>query len=175
MNIPKIILPLFILSIVVLILFSYTLPNKFEVTKSIIIKTRPYHLFKYISKLNNWEDFNPISSKDNNTKYTYFYNKDSIEYAVNWYSEVEGKGRVEIKTLNNNLLSYNFDMYELNQKAIGIFRIDSLGENSKLTWKFKGELENNPVAKLLGYFSDNVFGYDMKKSLIKIKHKVESK
>lgn len=173
MNIPKIILPIFVGSILILILFSYSLPNEFSVIKSIEIKNSKFKVISYLSNLKNWEDFNPISSKDKDSKYTYIPYKDSLFYSVDWLSETEGKGKVILEITHSDSIKYSYEMYELNQKATGIFVINSINNYTKLTWIFKGKLDSNPVAKLLGYFSNNIFGYDMNKSLIKIKQKLE--
>ena len=43
----------------------------------------------------------------------------------------------------------------------------------KITWILKGKLENNPIQKYIGLLSDRIFGFDIEKSLNKIKLKLE--
>lgn len=175
MKIYKIILPILFLTFISIYWFLESLPLEFNVSKNTIVNSNPEEVYLYLKNLNNWEKFNPVSSKDKETKYIYSFTNDTIGSSVVWNSESEGKGKVTFISITKNKIIYSFNMVELNQNTTGTFLIESQKNKTKLTWNLFGKLEKNPISKLIGFFSENIFGYDMNISIIKIKSNMENK
>lgn len=157
--------------ILLLLLFSLFLSNKFEVKREIIIFAPTDSIEVNVLKLENWEKWTVWTRKSDSTAiFTYFPANKNKFAKMKWKGDQLGKGKIEIiKYIPNKLIVSRLNFGE-NFESINKMMFEKESElKTKVIWIESGELGWNPFSKIMGLAMDKFMGSDLESGLNKLK------
>lgn len=160
----------------IVISLAYLLPNKTEVSRSIIIERNAQSVFDMVNNFKNSQRWSPWADKDPNIEVSYQGPISSGGARMSWKSENSkvGSGSQEIiesKPLEFVHIRLEFDGQE---SADAFFKLEPQGlEKTKLTWSFAAEHGDNPINRYMGLMIAYWVGSDYEKGLMNLKTLLE--
>ncbi len=163
----------FFLGILVLLflLGSLLLPNKFEVERSTEIKAPAGQIHEFANDLRSWEQWSAwTKEKDPSLNFSYPVDGRSVgKKAVQQFDgENFGKGSVTIdQSFPLEGVRYTLQIQDVGMRMQGRIRYEpqTEGELTKVIWSAKGEFGSNPLMRYMGFFMDRFVGPDFEEGL----------
>ena len=99
----------------------------------------------------------------------------AIGMRLEWKSDTEGDGEMEIVQLeHNSKVGYTLYFPEMDMGSSGVVEIEATDSGSRVTWRDEGTVDNNPINKLFVLFIDDIIGPDFAMGLENLKTVVEN-
>lgn len=161
--------------IVIGIVASFFMPQNYTVERSIIIDAETSDVYPYVVNLKQWEKWGVWFKRDPDIELSYEGPDRAIGMRLEWKSETQGDGEMEITLLeHNSKVGYSLFFPELDMGSDGVVEIEAVDEGSRVTWRDKGTVDNNPVNKFFILFIDGIIGPDFALGLENLKTVVEN-
>lgn len=161
--------------IVIGIVASFFMPQNYTVERSIIIDAETSDVYPYVVNLKQWEKWGVWFKRDPDIELSYKGPDRAIGMRLEWKSETQGDGVMEITLLeHNSKVGYSLFSSELDLGSDGVVEIEAVDEGSRVTWRDKGTVDNNPVNKFFILFIDSIIGPDFALGLENLKTVVEN-
>lgn len=162
--------------VISLVGFSYTLPETWQVSRSVVIAAQPESIHLFVEDLHKWPDWVVWSTQaDPTLKYEYFGEPVGAGASQSWISEKTGSGKISIKeSVSDKGIIYLESLGSENTPLQGSLRYELTPEGTKVTWTQLGAIGLNPISRYLGLFMDSKVGDQLQASLQNLKRVVQS-
>lgn len=161
--------------IVLVIVSSFFMPQQYTVERSIIIDAETSDVYPYVVNLKQWEKWGVWFKRDPNMELSYAGPDRAIGMRLEWKSDTEGDGEMEIVQLeHNSKVGYTLYFPEMDMGSSGVVEIEATDNGSRVTWRDEGTVDNNPINKLFVLFIDDMIGPDFATGLENLKTVVEN-
>jgi len=156
---------------------AYLLPNKTEVSRTVIIESDVQSVFDMVNNFKNAQSWSPWAEKDPNMEVNYEGPVSSGGARMTWKSKNPqvGSGSQEIiesKSLELVHIRLAFDGQEA---ADAFFKLEPQGDTqTQLTWSFVADHGEHPINRYLGLMFDTWVGSDYEKGLANLKALLEN-
>ena len=160
--------------IVVLAGISFLLPREVEVSRSVVINATAKEIFPLVNDLKR-HSWSPWVQLDPNAKFSYSGPDAGVGQKVRWQSDDDnvGTGSQEItESITDKRIETALDFGAQGNATAG-FDFDASDRATKVTWRFKTDVGNNPVARWFGLMFDTWIGAEYEKGLTNLKAEVE--
>ncbi len=146
--------------IVLLLAVSFTLPNSYQIERSITITDADQSgLYAAVADLNSWPHWASWFQNDPNMQVTMGEQTQGKGAKLSWSSPSQGKGALEIiKVEPNRSVQYRVNFIDYDMQAVGTISFDSSANGVKAVWRDQGELGDNPINRYFGLFLDSMIG-----------------
>lgn len=162
---------------IIIILFSFLLPSRYRVERSVVIDSRPETIFAHINTLKHWPDWTAWTvARYPDMKYSFAGPASGVGASYNWEGKSSGSGDLKITNVDlNKRLDYELNFEHGKHLSTGAIVIEPQDGRSKVTWFNEGDLGWNPVSRVFGLMMDRMMGPDLEEGLRKLKQRFESK
>ena len=160
--------------IVVLAGISFLLPREIEVSRSIVINASAQEIFPLVNNLKRHR-WSPWVQLDPNAEMKYSGPDGGVGQKVNWKSDNQnvGTGSQEItESVTDERIETALD-FGAQGTAMAGFDFEPNDNATKVTWRFKTDVGNNPVSRWFGLMFDSWIGAEYEKGLSNLKSEVE--
>lgn len=164
------------LLIVGLVVVSFLLPGRAEVSRSIMIDAPAAKIFPYVNSMQETEKWSPWLARDPETKLAYSGPEAGVGNMLSWSSEHPqvGSGTQEItESIENQSVRTALDFGDMGQ-ASASFILRPNGDQTEVTWGFHSNLGLNPMMRWMGLMMDDWVGGDYERGLGNLKALVET-
>jgi len=166
-----------ILSLIALaVVFSFFLPSKVHVERSIVIGSSPEVVFEQINILKNWEKWSPWHQIDTAMKLQYEGPESGTGAIYKWESTHPNVGNgsltISASVPFDSIISI-MDFME-NGKATGSYKFEKVENGTKVIWGMDSDMGMNPIGKYFGLMMDKMVGADFERGLTNLKTICES-
>ena len=162
----------------IFILGSWFLPSTTHLERSIIIKARPSIIFHEVNNPRNYKKWSPWANLDPKMTYTFSGPKEGVKAKMSWYSDHEdvGTGTQRIvESVKNELVVTKLEYGGFEGEFQASIMLEPQGDETKVTWTYEADMEDNVLARVFGLFMDDMLGPFYEEGLINLKRVVESK
>ncbi len=159
--------------ILLVILFGFLSPRHVKMERSIEIKSTPEKTFEQMIDLKNFVyNWSPWTEMDPNAEQKFAGTERNIGSIYTWKGDKKkvGSGSMEIISFetNKNVVSrLKFD--GRGESDVAFYIQDSGNGMIKVTWDFRADNKNNPIARIFGRMMDKFLGPDYERGLKKLK------
>jgi len=160
---------------IMLLLVSFLLPSRYEVTRTVSMKAPADAVFAEISTLKTWTNWTAWTKAKYPDMEVSFAGPDSGTGATySWDGKSTGQGTLVItKSEPGKRIDYDLSFQQGKFKSTGTITIAPAGEAVNVTWSNTGELGSNPINRYFGLMMDRMMGPDFAEGLRNLKEKVE--
>lgn len=163
---------LYIFAIIGLVLLvAFLLPNKYSISKTIIVNAAIKDCYMKIADLNNYKQWNPFAQMEPDASSFISGEANTVGHQYTWDGKKIGTGGLTILTVTP-YTSIELELAFLkpfNSKAKDAWSFEQLPNNQvKITWANTGELKF-PVARLMGPMIHKNLSQQFEKGLENIK------
>jgi hypothetical protein len=158
----------------VLAVLSFALPRQVTVSRDITIDAQASTIFPLVNDLRK-HTWSPWVQLDPNAKFSYSGPDAGVGQKVRWQSDDDnvGTGSQEItESITDERIETALDFGAQGNATAG-FDFEASDRATKVTWRFKTDVGNNPVARWFGLMFDTWIGAEYEKGLTNLKAEVE--
>lgn len=169
-----------VILIVILILFAIyclvmlALPKNYDISRSVVVKTRPSVAYSYVSDFKNWPDWMVWFEDDATMEVAYGDTTKGVGAHYSWTSENSGSGEQAIVAAQQNKslsTSIHFKgMFDSYSNGYWHFKPTSDG-NTSIIWGFKGDLPF--LLRSMSFVLESRIGSAFERGLANIKEHLE--
>ena len=162
--------------IVILAAIAFVLPRNVEVARTITIRAPVAEIFPLVNDLRR-HSWSPWVQIDPKAKFSYSGPDSGTGQKVNWQSDNEsvGTGSQQIvESVANERIETALDFGPQGTATAG-FDFAPDGQATKVTWRFKTDVGNNPMMRWMGLMFDSWIGAEYEKGLANLKAEVEGR
>lgn len=175
--ITKILISVFVLSLVIVIYAYATAPKSLPISRSIVIRAPAEKVFPYVNNPRRMQEWNPFTEGDPTLKMTYTGPAEGLGAASSWEGNANtGKGQATIIEVElNRRVAVRLDFKKpFNVTNFGEYRIETKGAAIEFTWSI---VETAMIPRFISRFInlDKIIGAHFERGLTKLKSLVESK
>lgn len=177
MNSLKIVILALLLLAVALFGASYQLPLQIEVEQSIVLGASPEKVYPLIENPTEWEKWNAVNTTvDPSMIRLYSGPMIGAGARMQWNGDKVGKGEVVFtESISPQSLTYKQTDSEQADTTNGSFTLEAVeGGYTKLSWKQKAPIKDEPVARLLGVWLKYKRQGEVQKGLNSLKNMLEN-
>jgi effector-binding domain-containing protein len=155
-----------------IVIFSFFLPSKVRVERSLVMNAAPEIVFNQVNNLKNWENWDAWSKMDSAMSKKYEGPESGTNSKRIWESKKIGNGSMTIlDSKPNDSINIQLEFAMGNPKAT--FKFEKADNGTKVTWIMDSDLGMMPHHKIFGLFEDKMIGPDFEKGLSNMKEIVE--
>ncbi len=174
----KKILYVLVILLAVVIIAAYFLPRKVTVERSIEIDAPVSVVYQLVSQLQELNRWSPWFQRDPDTHFIFKGANGTVGSKMLWESQKVGvgKGSLEITALKENEsveIHLDFGNGALSDRFYHLTALDN--GKTYITWGFRTDLGNNPIARYSGLLFEKWFGPDYEAGLKNLKRVAESR
>ncbi|WP_298851227.1 SRPBCC family protein [uncultured Ruegeria sp.] len=165
-----------VILLLVLVVGSYLLPGKAEVSRDITIDAPAEAIFPYVNSIQETEQWSPWLSRDPETQLSYSGPEAGVGNTLNWASDNPqvGTGSQQIiESVENQQVRTALDFGPMGT-ATASFILEAEGGATKVIWGFESDLGLNPMSRWMGLMMDKWVGGDYERGLINLKALIEN-
>lgn len=158
---------------------GFLLPASAHVERSIQVQRDPVQVFQALNTLARFKEWSPWAALDPALEYRYAGPTSGVGAKMSWSSDKPevGSGAQEIvEAVANQKVVLNFDFGQ--SQAISTYRIERLGEGSRVTWALDTRPSADPISRCfgawMGLLMDKMVGPDFERGLSNLKQVLES-
>ena len=169
------------ISIILLGLIIYTLlqPDRFRVSRSIVVNVSPQQIFPQIDNLRNFNQWNPWAKMDPKSKETFDGPDHGVGAKMSWEGSPKvGKGSMTITEVRSNEyvqceMKFIEPMAAVHTAEFNLHK-DAANDVTTVTWSLSGE--NGFFGKLMSliFSQDKMIGEPFEQGLKELKERLES-
>ena len=175
MKILKISLGVIVGLALLLFLGSLLLPSQWQVERSIHIKAVPAEVFPYANNLTKWPEWTAWYQGEP-PPVTRYSGPEAGVGAMSEWQDASGQGEMTITvSVPDWGMTYNLSFEHGEFTAHGEILLAPVADGTHVTWRMRGEVGMNPVAKYFALLMDYRIGADFEQSLANLKRKLETK
>ena len=175
MKILKISLGLIVGLVLLLLLGSLLLPSQWRVERSLHIKAPPAEVFPYVNNLTRWPEWTAWHQAEPQPVTRYSGPEAGVGAMSEW-QDASGQGEMTITvSVPDWGMTYNLSFEHGEFTAHGEILLAPIADGTHVTWRMRGEVGMNPVAKYFALLMDYRVGADFEQSLVNLKRKLETK
>mgnify|MGYP005839377033 CR=1 FL=1 len=175
MKVLRVILIVIVVLFAIYCLVMLALPGSYDISRSVVIKTRPSVAYSYVSDFKNWPDWMAWFEDDPTMEVAFGDTTQGEGAHYSWTSENSGSGEQAIieaeknKSLNTTIhFKGFFDSY-----SDGYWRFRPTEDGStSITWGFKGELPF--LMRSMSFILESRVGNAFERGLANIKEHLEN-
>ncbi len=155
-------------------LFSFTLPSAAHIERSITIQKPTSTIFPYLNNLKKFNEWSPWSKLDPETVYTFSGPTEGVGARVEWKSEQKsvGEGSQEIVESRLNELVKTDLLFGNGTPSKAQFYLDGTATETKVTWAFDAHFDGI-LERYFGLMMDKWVGGAYEEGLQNLKQLVE--
>lgn len=153
--------------IVLLVVIAFVLPRQVAVERSRVIDAAPETVFAALNGFHRFNEWSPWADRDPNATYAYEGPITGVGARMTWSGDPKtvGAGSQEIVASEpHERVAANLDFGEQGT-AESEFRLEPAEEGTRVTWGFRTDLGNNPIARYMGLMFDSWIGKDYEEGL----------
>lgn len=156
--------------LLLLVIVSFFLPSKVNVTRSATINAPADRIFTEVNDFKNWPKWMPWSEKDPTMKFTYDATTAGKGAGYCWKSEAQGNGCMKIaESVANSSIQTEIDFGDRGT-SLGSWKFEPEGSQTKVTWGMEADMSKPPIiGKYFGLMMDGMVGGDFERGLANIK------
>ena len=169
---------LWIVSILIILVFILHLfaPKAYQVERKVVVTSQIDTVFKSLCSLKEQQEWSPWSDMDPDMKVDYRGIDGEVGSVTYWIGNEEvGEGEQEIMKLNSNTYietELRF-LKPFESTSVGFFKLKAIGNNTEVTWGFKGEHTFPTTIIMLFMDMEEQVGSSFEKGLSKFKAYIE--
>lgn len=111
-----------------------------------------------LTDLATWQEWSAWNlENDPSLKYEYTGTPGTIGHRMDWTSDKDGKGGLELTKIDPGRIEYKMDM-EGWDPSYGGFTLTPVGDNVSVTWDMTGEFTGMPAKRYFGLMMDGMVG-----------------
>ena len=153
------------------------MPSLMQVERGIQINAPVDSVFKYVNTLKLWEQWSPWHKMDGDMKIDYSATTSGTGAYYTWKSNNKnvGNGKLTIiESTTNQLVKTTMDFGD-DGTGTAIFKFESAGGSTRITWNMESEMGKNPFMKLMGPMMESMIGQSFDEGLKSLKQLCEKK
>ena len=160
---------------IVLLLVSFLLPSRYEVTRTVSMKASADGVFAEINTLKSWTNWTAwTKAKYPDMEVTFAGPESGVGATYSWEGKSTGQGTLTItKSEPGKRVDYDLSFQQGKFKSTGAITIAPAGEMLNVTWSNTGELGSNPINRYFGLMMDKMIGPDFQDGLRNLREMVE--
>jgi effector-binding domain-containing protein len=157
--------------IVLLVIVAYVLPRHVKIERTASIKAVPEIVFGQVNILKNWEQWSPWHKLDPKMKLEYNNISSGKGASYSWQSKEKnvGNGKLTI----TKIVPFDTIIVEMNFMEQGVslggYNFKKVDNMTQVTWWMDADMGNNPIARWMGLFMNQLVGKDFEKGLNSLK------
>ena len=160
--------------VIIMVAWAALLPSEFTVSKTAYIKADKQIVFKQINNFKHWQYWSPWH--DTLMKIDYSGPEEGPGATMSWFSESEGKGKMQIIE-SEKYEHLKFDLVfsqNLDSRAEAEFFIEDLKDSVKISWTMQADGFDFMVGRWIGFIVKNGVKASFSKGLENLKEFSES-
>lgn len=170
MNLTKKILLGFAAIIVVLLVISFLLPAKMELSRSTVIKSDPSVVYGVVADFGQFNNFSPWHEMDPEAKTMITGNKEEKGYTYAWDGEKTGKGAMTVlESVPNSMITQDLFFADYDAHSLIKWTFEQTPEGVKTTWMMESGETNNPMMRFMNSMMKGGLGDQFDQGLAKLK------
>ena len=176
MRILKWLLAVVVLLVLAVVAGAYLLPERAQVSRSIVIKASPEAVFAQVNDLHQFAEWSPWSGIDPAMTMRFEGPEAGVGQKMVWSSEHQevGNGSQEITASSENQrVETMLDFGEMGT-ATAAFVLEPVDDGTRVTWAFETALGNSPIKRWMGLMMDRWVGDMYDQGLATLKQRVEA-
>ncbi len=157
--------------VVLLFLLALILPNKYHITKTIIVNSSTENSFELVANLNHYHSWNPWAKMEPTAEHQILGTPKTIGHQYSWDGKKIGTGGLTITSINepNSIELELAFLKPFASTAIDKWAFEQLPNNqTKITWINYGDLAF-PMARLMGPMINKNLNKQFEQGLLNIK------
>jgi len=171
---------LFILGGIILLIAILHLiaPKTYQVERKIVVSENIDTVFKSLCSLKEQQIWSPWAVRDPQMKVEYKGIDGEVGSMTHWVGNKEvGEGEQEItKIVANDYIETELRFLKpFKSTSVGFFKIKEMGEDTEVTWGFKGENKFPMTIMMLFMDMDKAIGKDFGEGMSNFKNYIEKK
>ncbi|MBC3916502.1 SRPBCC family protein [Undibacterium sp. CY18W] len=174
MKIIKWIAGILVTLVVVLLGIAYSLPNEYNISRSIVIQAPPAKIFPLIAAPKAWKNWSVWNQRDPSMEMQYSGPESGPGAAWDWKSKSQGNGGMKFSQVQTDQkLEYELHFEGMGKPSVGAMLLEVQAGGTKVTWDMHGSSEGNLMMKLFAPFMDKMVGPDFEAGLANLKKLAE--
>jgi effector-binding domain-containing protein len=163
--------------IIILVVVSYLLPDKYKVEKSVNIKADKSLVFDLASHFVKWDLWTVWTKETDSTVVFEMSGNDGQVGAIRkWNGKILQDGELTAEEIvPEEVFVYELKMDKGKFISQGKLTLEPEGDSCKVTWSQEGDLGYNPIARYFGLFMDKMLAPDFEKGLARLKKIAEER
>lgn len=155
-----------LLLLVVLAGLAFLLPDHRQVERSREIAASPERIWSLIAEPRRWKAWSPWYAKDPAMTLRYSGADRGAGAEWHWDSPRQGRGHMRFDSADApRRLAYTLVFEDLVTRATGEFRLEPVGQGTRVIWHLDAQLGHNPVMRWFGLALDGLLGRDFEAGL----------
>lgn len=164
--------------VVLLIFFiaGYSLPKKYEMSRSIEINVSSAELLDSLLQIRSWPEWTPWNTDEDSTVRFGFYGpRGQAGTGMRWLGNLVGNGSIEITgSRPDEGITYNLFAHDSTFRQVGQIKLEQQSDSqTKVTWIVSGQLGSNPLVRIVGRLVPSRLAPAYSKSLKQLKARME--
>ena len=156
--------------IVLLVVVGFILPSSYQVERKVLINASAEDIYPNVVNLKAWPQWGVWFKRDPNMEISYAGPDRAIGMQMQWKSETQGDGQMEIVDLKHNRkLTYSLYFPEFEMGSTGDMTLEPVDGGTLVTWSDSGDLGASPVNRYMGLMMDGMIGPDFELGLENLK------
>lgn len=137
---------------IVMLAVGFTLPRVVEVSRSIQINAPAEKVYPHVANLHAFQEWSPWSRLDPDMTVEFSGPEAGAGQKMSWTSQKDdvGSGSQEIVAVEENRTVVADLEFGGMGTATARFELEPEGDATRVTWSFKTDLGNNPLARMYG-------------------------
>lgn len=146
------------------------LPQKFNVSRSVVVNAAPEKVYSLIDNPRRWKDWTVWNQRDPAMQITYSGAESGPGAVWAWKSKTEGDGRMTFTAAEpGRRLAYDLFFPDFGTTSAGELRLNAQGLGTRVTWVMNGDMGGNPLFRWMTLFADGMVGKDFDAGLARLK------
>jgi len=154
--------------------FGYMQESQVSVSRSVIIPAPISDVFDQFNDLEKRLKWSPWEAADSTMITTIGDVSKGVGASYSWTSENSGDGTISYKEVVENQLIESVLQFGEEDPAQGLIIFSGVADGTKVTWEVHMDMGNNPFARLMGRYMDDMVGPTFEDGLQSVKEICES-
>lgn len=153
---------------------AYALPREVSVERSVALDAPESDVFPFLNEPRKFNRWSPWATRDPEAHHVFSGPERGEGARVEWDSDRFGAGSrqiVESVPAEKVVVALDFDAHG---PATAIYTLSPAGAGTRVTWRFRTNVGNNPVMRWSGLLFDRWIGKDYQRGLNELKRIVEA-
>lgn len=136
----------------VMLAVGFTMPRVIEVSRSTLIKAPAGEVYPHVASLKAFHEWSPWSTLDPDMTVEFTGPDAGAGQRMSWTSQSDdvGSGSQEIVAVEENRTVVSDLDFDGMGTATARFDLEPDGDATRVTWSFRTDLGNNPLARMFG-------------------------
>lgn len=176
MKLLKILFLVLTLFIVLTVAISFLLPREVELFRATEINAPVEQIYPILIDLHQFNRWSPWFERDPEAEFTFSGNETGVGSKMSWRSDNPevGSGTQEITAITHNSeVRIHLDFGDQGEADAHYLLEPTVNGGTRITWGFRTDLGENPLARYFGLMFDRWIGPDYERGLANLKAMIE--